>query len=540
MLMMLKHSHIVCLISVKKLTVYQYDGQILTESLSFNADDFGRAEFEIFLDSNKKGIYHFLLDLHDEFFSNENTPNLSILDQRSYGQRKLNQLLPRTPFRRLRWSQNKSTKQKTLLLAGLNNPDIVNFWYELFKDYSLRLGSISTVSLLAHALTRRMKFKAKRLVLAHTASDHALRFTYLHDGHISLSRISLTEEENDTPIGILQRESNRLFNYLSSIRSLGFGERLTLLVLTDKMLPLEAIQSVQFNDQIDVEVLSLDDVARLAKIPKKLDHTNDLFANLTAMSGFRNHYAPLEYRRFYMLLRIRQTLWSGAFCGILLTLGGFFVELGWQFEADQQYAQIERNINQTIQNTHNIRPKIKDNEASPLDQRAVVQNIDALRYNWPSPILALQITHEVLRAAPGLQLENLNWYITAPKNDNEPNDNEENNDAAPPNIIAKENSSQITPLPLDTPLATTMEATFRVTRPDLPYRMMLNWIEVMTERLEKAGITVKRVDAPVNLANDASFNTDANEPLPESASFVMVWQIPPADPMPETDANHAP
>lgn len=532
-MLMLKHSHIVCMISVKKLTVYQYDGLILTESLSFNADDFGRAEFEIFLDNNKKGIYHFLLDLHDELFSNEATPNLSVLDQRDYGQRKLNQLLPRTPFRRLRWSRNKSDKQKMLLLAGLTKPDIVNFWYELFEEYSLRLGSISTVSLLAHALTRRMNFKAKRLVLAHTASGNSLRFTYLHNGHISLSRINLTEEENDTAVGILQRESNRLLNYLSSIRSLGFGERLTLLVLTDKMLSVEAIQNVQFNEQIDVEILSLDDVARLAKIPKKLDHTNDLFANLTAMAGFRNHYAPLEYRRFYMLLRIRQTLWIGAFCGILLTLGGFFVELGWQFEADQQYAQIERNITQTMQNTRLIRPQVRENEASPLDQRAVVKNIETIRYNWPTPVLALQITHEVLRSAPGLQLENLEWHIIHPEHF----DNAEMPPSLPSIIIAEnaENAAQNTPLSLEKPLPATIKATFRITRPDLPYRMMLNWIDVMTERLKRAGMIVTRVDPPVDLASDASFNTDANAPLPDSASFVMVWQIPAAEALTEEE-----
>lgn len=498
----------VLLISQDRLSVYQARGGIPEHAGDFAAEADDITAFSEFVAQEKNALFHLVLDLAEESFSHETVPKLSLGDRQRYAARKLSQNFMRSPYRTASWLNHK--KQSVLLMAGLTESTTLEMWLNPLLEAEAQVVAIQSVPLLSSRLLKRLEGASERFALAHSTAGGNVRFTYFRDGKPILSRVALVPPQSDV-VQVLQAEGARLFDYLASVRELGFNDRLPMVMIHGGLVVVDADAPPRIHERVDVEVV---EVASL--MDKWVAHdAAELFAGLAVTRGIgtMNHYALPVTRRFYLLSRVRRALWGTVVAAVCVS-AGLFAWTKWQDQvAAQTYAQMLGEAASIEAQAVAMKPTLKEGGHIPADEKAMVENLNVIRHHWPLPALGVRVVESMLANHPVLSLVHAEWRLADPK------------PASPdaPAIPANQPRSLAEPLPSELTLK------LAVKTPDLPYRVVLDSVDKLRVYLARFNIESAIQAYPMDILPSGSLNVqDAQMPKEGFFELHLILPLPKA------------
>lgn len=494
----------VLLISQDRLSVYQARGGIPEHMGDFAAEAEEIAEFSAFVAQEKNALFHLVLDLAEESFSHETVPKLSLADRQRYAARKLSQNFMRSPYRTASWLNHK--KQSVLLMAGLTDSTTLEMWLTPLLEAEAQVVAIQSVPLLSSRLLKRLEGVGERFALVHGTAGSNVRFTYFRDGKPILSRVALIPPQLDLAQA-LQAEGARLFDYLASVRELGFNDRLPMVMIHDGLIDVDVDAPPRIHERVDVEVVDVESL-----MDKWVAHdAAELFAGLAVTRGIgtMNHYALPVTRRFYLLSRVRRALWGTVAAAVCMSVG-LFAWTKWQDQVvAQSYAQMLSQAASIEAQAVAMKPALKAGDPIPADEKAMVENLNVIRRHWPSPTLGVRVVESMLANHPMLSLQHAEWRLADPK---------PASPDAPPTPANQ-------PRPLNEPLPSELILKLAVKTPDLPYRTVLDSVDKLRLYLARFKIESAIEAYPMDILPSGSLNVQDAQ-MPKEGFFELRLTLP--------------
>jgi len=285
-----------------RMKVFEWSGEELVGSCTFEPDEDGFASFEQYLADAIPLPARLLVDLMKEEFRRENIPHVNVRDRRRLIDRLLERHYREREYvhARVIGRSRSGRRDDQVLISALTSADVLNPWLERMDKAGVRLAGIWSLPLITHRLLRPLKAKEEHSLVITRQIDTSLRTTYFGNGKLLLSRQVGFEDEDwmhDDPMTVADHIERGAFDvdaFLVSQRLLGSGEHLQV----HCVLPEEQLQEVQASvtdtDAIKYKFSSIEQLHRSFKLRGadiRTDRTDTLFTYLCSTEPvLRDHY----------------------------------------------------------------------------------------------------------------------------------------------------------------------------------------------------------------------------------------------------------
>ena len=481
---------------------------------TFADDTAGLADWQAFARTLAGASVRLLVDIAGETLAADVTPRVGARDRARYAARKLAQQYPQSPFRALRWAgkgEGEHAGRMKLVLAGLADPQPVARWLEPLLEAGAAIAAIRSVALAGADAIGKLRLHAPRLALVHRTLDDSLRFSYFHDGRLALSRVAGRLDGEDLE-HLFAREAGHLLDYLASVRQLGFADRLTLLVLSERGFAPTAA-GLTLPERIDWQSLPVADAAAQLRLGR-IDEIGSFFVAVVCRGG--NDYGDPATRRFWRLRQLRRQLLAGAAATLLAGLVASAALLWQAGRLDREAAEAARQTDAAQVNAQRYQV---EGPLMPQDERAAVENALAVRRFWPRPAPAVRLVEQAVAANGGFVLAGTVWQVAPPPAPSPQSDNR-----APAALPTADNAPAAAPL--DQPLGARMLLRLRPQLAGEDYRTLLARLDALRARLKARGIDSEIAAYPIDIQphGNIQFNDTAQR---DTALFELLLRLPP-------------
>ncbi|MEE4660722.1 MAG: hypothetical protein V2J89_09650 [Halieaceae bacterium] len=313
-----------------RMKVFEWSGEELVGSCSFEPDEDGFASFEQYLADAIPLPARLLVDLMKEEFRRENIPHVNVRDRRRLIDRLLERHYREREYvhARVIGRSRSGRRDDQVLISALTSADVLNPWLERMDNARVRLAGIWSLPLITHRLLRPLKAKEEHSLVITRQIDTSLRTTYFGNGKLLLSRQVGFEDEdwmNNKPETVADHIERGAFDvdaFLVNQRLLGSGEHLQV----HCVLPEEQLQEVQAGvtdtDAIKYKFSSIEQLHRSFKLRGaeiRSDRMDTLFTYLCSTEPvLRDHYGKSTQKRRFNHYFLDSLITQAAELGTLL------------------------------------------------------------------------------------------------------------------------------------------------------------------------------------------------------------------------------
>lgn len=409
------------LLTTQSLSVWQWQHNDPRKECEFAISEAGQSEFRAWLDEHLDPLFHLLVDLPDEGFHQEVLPHVIGRDRKALLHRKLNQHFFGTPFSLVRslGREKKGRRDEHFLFAALTRPQALEPWLAAMHDAGVAVAGIHSPALLLPPVLSPAAAAEPRLILI-TLGSGGLRQSYFEYGQLRFSRLKpLTTSSIEEAAVNTYGEAIRIYQYLVGQRLLNRGHKVPVLCLANPAHFDLLRQACADTEEIGFSFGDLLQVARARQLQAPLadSNTDALLIHLLARQRppvqFGNDEARLNYRRWHWRRIIRQSTWTA------LALAGLFA-VGASFSIwhqNQRETEAELAAAQTQQRYANLMQSLPALPISLQQLRQLTEEWQRLQTASPDLAASLQPLSVALQKNPLLELQSLNWRLTANPDD---------------------------------------------------------------------------------------------------------------------------
>lgn len=394
----------------------------LVSHQAFENNPQGLDGFSRYLHRHQGIRLYLLVDAIEEDYRLETLPHTMGRARHEIVTRKLNQLYRSTPYRTAHFIGREDGKRRDdrFVFAALNSADFLQGWVDQIQAQQAPLAGIYLLPTVSQHLVRRMKPLPPHLLLCERLST-GLRQTYLHQGHLRISRLAPYSEEAQTAPGYFyaaEIEKTRL--YLVSQRYLGRDVALEMAIPAhqdDAKLRAELEQGQGTRCAV-VDMLQLarglKGHATLLQTYPELLHMH-LLANGTVPDSLAAEGLVKHYRLNVLRQGIR--LATAAVLLAALATSAVYFKMGFDRAAATQQAALE-----TRQQEQQYQAVARDFPQTPVaasELRTVAELEKTLFANAVLPDRTLRLVSRAISASPEIGVNRLNWLLS---NESEPKD----------------------------------------------------------------------------------------------------------------------
>lgn len=404
------------------LTAYQYAGRTLTRMNTFVAADAGLAVFDDYLQRLGQAPTYILTDMVEEDFRIDSLAHTLGRDRHALFARHLARVYRGTEYRHAQvlGRDPKNKRKDEVLFSGLLNPEFADMWIGAMQHYKVPIAGIYSLPLLSIGLVKRIWDIKKDVLLITHHRESGLRQSFISGGQLRFSRLTPIPDElgvNDYA-SYLHAEIGKTKRYLSNLHLLSRDVILDVCVLSGGA-RLDALEAMRENETLThYHMININEASkRIGYHDQHSEHECDeLFAFLLAKNHRHNHYASDEQRFHFKMVRARQVL--GGLCvaasvaGLLWSGSQIIDGLMYRQEtfktsallatAEEQYTTVQARLPQT--------------EVAPEDMRLAVDAAKQLRQQRQDPQDLLARLGQELQRQPGLQIKQIDWFVSADLN----------------------------------------------------------------------------------------------------------------------------
>ena len=409
-------------VTSSSLTAYHYDGRALTRMDGFVAADAGLADFDPYLQHFGQLPTYVLADMVEEDFRIDSVAHTLGRDRRALLERHAARVYRGTEYRHAQvLGRDPHNKRKdNVLFSGLLNPESADLWLDAMRHYRVPVAGIYSLPLLSAELVKKIWDKRKDVLLITHNAASGLRQSFFSAGQLRFSRLTPVPEQ--LPVSdyaqFMHTEIGKTKRYLSNLHLLGRDVILDVCMLSGGA-RLEQLEQLRESESLThYHLLSLHDVAtRLRYRNPNSDYLCDgLYAFMAACSRMRNHYAIPARRFHYQMFRARQAL--AGLC-VLASVGGL-LWAGTQVVDAQLYQQEITKTAELLSTAETrygeIQARLPQTDVAPDDMRLAVAAAAQLQQQRHDPHSLLAHLGQALETQPGLQIERIDWFVSADRN----------------------------------------------------------------------------------------------------------------------------
>ena len=412
--------HRILLLQATQLTAYRVGRGAIEEESVFPTHPAGQENFGSYLRQHPASRFTLLADVAEEGFLLEDIPFSSGKDRDALIRRRLGQHFHGTPFA-LALSEGRrkeGRRDERLLLMALTRPQRLETWLEVLRNTPSRLTGIYTVPQLLDVLLPAgfpADFPDKAIQITQTRGG--LRQTFHDQGKLRFSRLTtLTGGGIEASAITTAAEAAKMHQYLAGQRLIEHDQPLRVRVLVHPAQISLMREHCRDTGPLHFEFVDLLQEARRLGLHTPLTDAcaDQLFCHCLARRKPRVQFAPPSERQAHRLWQTRLAL-TGA-SALTLTAGLLFSAHQLMHSRFLQH-RTTAIIQQTQQDQQRYDATLQGLPGIPLSTenlRAFVDRHDqvALRAQGPAPLL-IQLS-QTLDIFPDIELDTLEWQITAP------------------------------------------------------------------------------------------------------------------------------
>lgn len=409
-------------LSSSSLTAYHYDGRATTRVARFFAADLGLADFDAYLQHFGHMPAYVLADMAEEDFRIDTVAHALGRDRAALLERHATRVYRGTEYRHAlvlgRDPQN--ARKDMVLFSGLLNPETANLWLDAMLHYRVPVAGIYSLPLLSSELLKKVWDKRKDVLLVTETAASGLRQSYFSAGQLRFSRLTPVPEHLPAAeyAEFIHAEIGKTKRYLSNLHLLGRDVVLDVCLLSGGA-RLETLEQMREAETLThYHLMAVPPIAaRLRYRNPGSDHLCDgLFVFMAASSRMRNHYASAGRRFHHRMLRARQAL-----SGVCIATG--VAGLLWTGTQIVDALLYRREIaeTQTLLATAEARygelqARLPQSEFAPDDMGLAVAAAAHLTQQRRDPYTLLARLGQALQAQPGLQIQQIDWFVSGDRN----------------------------------------------------------------------------------------------------------------------------
>lgn len=404
-----------------RVVLYRSAHDRLAVESSFANTEEGAHGFSTMLRGISRSVISILVDIVEEDFHPENVPFVRGADRKSMLARKLAQRYRDTSLSlALSLGYEKTERRdERILFSSFTNTAPFQPWLRVLHEHESTVVGVYSVAMLAPQLARKIGPKKTGLLLV-TLQQAGLRQSFVDGGNIRFSRLGPLEAADTVDSrGIadaFQRETTRVYQYLTAMRLLAQEDAAVDALLIAPSGQKTQVQSVAPSfPQIRISVVELGEAARaigLKAFPAG-SGAEVLFLHLLAKNPPAAQYAGPELRQYYRLRRLRAGL---------ITVGAGISLAALAFAAFQlfQVLKMQESVNIDHQQAASVNaaygrvtagfPKLP---TTTDNLRMTMQKYARLATRSAAADRLIVDVSLVLNASPRIELERLQWEITA-------------------------------------------------------------------------------------------------------------------------------
>ncbi len=410
-------THYLIFICQTHLYLYQEEGDQLQTVAEFEENEPGLQAFEQFIASHPGGFYRVLVDVFEEDFRLDTVPHLTFGDSRKIIARRQDQLFRGLVYRTSthQGREPEGRRDDRVLFTALTNTGQIDNWIRRLQVPDCRLIGIYSVALMKMRLATKLVGEKANVLLVTRQHGSGLRQTYLADGALKFSRLTVLGDEGLEHVGqTLVAEAVRARQFLASTRSIGRDDSMKVLVLACEF-ELEALRAVCTDqNQISFEFYSLETLAQKTGVPFPAEarSTEQFLLRLLSRKRPPNVYAPPQQLYEYRLWQAGLAINRGAI-GLLIAGVAAASALAW--DSRQLYLAtqaIQQRIVVAEETYRQNAPPTQPGEPTPEAMKSAVLAVRELSSQWPGFRGDAIRLSRVLEQFPGIALDRLGWLVT--------------------------------------------------------------------------------------------------------------------------------
>lgn len=412
--------------TAKQLVAGIWHADKLQQNKIFLQDESGQQTFIQWLSLYPNVPIHLIANAVEEDYRLEHLPHSNGREKRELIARKLNQFYRGLIFRTAHFIGREKDKRKDdqFLFAALNNDDFLETWLKLIQQLDGELVGVYLLPMLSQRLCHK-PFYAQKLAPTHTLLceklSSGLRQTYLHNGHLRMSRLIPDVPEDPSQLGyfyLVETQKTRL--YLMSKRFVSRDVSINLLLVTtnDDMQAIQ--QSFRQEPGIECETLPLGEMARHLNLEPNLIKTTPelLHMQLLAMGQPVDNLAPDALTRTFQLKKMGYLAKiAGSVVAILgLITTAYFFLTGLEHQTAFENAKQATTI--ITQRYQNLAAQLPQPTRHVQDLKNAVILEEAIQQYPKTPMHAAMIVSAALEQMPDITLNKLQWLQTDAQENN--------------------------------------------------------------------------------------------------------------------------
>lgn len=380
-----------------------------------NSED-GYQAFDAFIQRNAKMNVYLIADAIEEEYRLESLPHTSGGARAELLERKLNQFNRNNLFRTAHFINQDKDKRRddNFLFVALNNADFLQGWMSVIQVHQVPLVGLYLLPMISQYTVQQMKLMAPNILLCERLSS-GLRQTYLHNGHLRMSRLAPMVDVKPNQMAyfyLVEIEKTRL--YLQSQRFITDHTELQLVMpsLDDQS---EVIgKSISQEQGMECKIVDSLAYAKHVNIAPDLvlKHPELLHMQLLANGNIPANLAPDQLTKAYHLNKIRQAIYIAAAAVTLLGIGvaGYsFLQANWSV---QETAQLALQTQSQQQRYEEVASNFPTTPIPSAELKTAVDLAERVKQYNITPEDMMLVLSTALEATPEITIERLRWLQT--------------------------------------------------------------------------------------------------------------------------------
>lgn len=508
---------------------------------TFANEELGHQAFAGFLQQYPDTPVYLIVDAVEEDYRLESLPHTSGGAQRELVTRKLNQFYRGVKYRTAQFINRDKDRRRddNFLFAALNNDDFLEHWVNVIQAVEAQLVGIYLLPMLSQVLVKQLKLTAPHILLCEKLGS-GLRQTYLHNGHLRVSRLVSNVPAVDSQLGyfyLVETEKTRL--YLMSQRFLSRETPFNLVLLSVDGLTQQISQAISQDQGLECSDVSLAALVKSLGLPADWVQQNPELVQMQLLVNGHlvDNLAPESLTKHSQLAKIKQGINIAtamiAACGLIASI--------WMFKLGvENKAALNQAVKDTALQQRNYDDVAKDFPETPIsanDLRAAVE-LDRVIAGYPkSPRRVMQVVSLALErtsqgSSDNIQLDRLRWLLS---NESNPKDDDKFIPASAANAAESKSAAYVATTAVDP--ATLNEIAFvtaEIAGFTGDYRAALNTLTRFVANL-KTDVRVAAVEVlqePVNVSSFVDLQgstTDEQSAQRQPAIFKLKVMLKPID-----------
>ncbi|PKO44604.1 MAG: hypothetical protein CVU29_09450 [Betaproteobacteria bacterium HGW-Betaproteobacteria-22] len=388
---------------------------------TFEHNEAGHSAFAVFLQKNADIPLYLIADAVEEDYRLESLPHTTGAAKHELISRKLNQHYRGMNYRTARFINRDKDKRKddNYLFVALSNDDFLHAWVEIIQAAEAQLVGVYLLPMLSQLLVERLKLTSPHMLLCEKLSS-GLRQTYLHNGHLRMSRLVPSVPEEAGKLGyfyLVETEKTRL--YLMSQRYITRDTPLNLVLASADGATQQISQGISQEQGIACVDVNLGALAKACGLSVSLIQQKPelLHMQLIANGMLVDNLAPDNLTKYFQFGKLKQAIGlASAFVGLVgLVAAGLVFKVGW----DNKMA-LDQAMQDTVIQQHHYDEVAKDFPQTPIsadDLRAAVEFNQTIASFPKSPRRVMQVVSKALEASDtavldNIQIHRVRWALT--------------------------------------------------------------------------------------------------------------------------------